>query len=368
MTVAVTRKELGAGELRREAGRCRDARAARRMLAGPSFTFTILRHPGAGAGGGLAGGGGAGGRHGPADAPGLGAPLQRGGPPGLHDRRRPGPRPRSPGQEAELEAVVERGPDPDRDGVVRWRRVDLKALIEARFAVRLHERSVGKVLRRLGFSRVSVRPRHPKADEAAQEAFEEGFAELVREALPEHARGKPVEVRFLDEARVGRQGTLTRVWARRGTRPRAPRPSPHVGLPVRRGLPRARRRRRPGPALRRHRGHRPAPRRGRPRGRARGARGGRARPRRLARRRRPRRAREPHPAAAPVLLAELNPVENVWEYLRQNKPSHRVWESYDAIVATCCEAWNWLVAAPDRLASITRREWTKAVTDSGPLV
>jgi hypothetical protein len=66
---------------------------------------------------------------------------------------------------------VERGPDPDRDGVVRWRRIDLKALIETRFAVRLHERSVGKVLRRLGFARLSVRPQHPKADEAAQEAF-----------------------------------------------------------------------------------------------------------------------------------------------------------------------------------------------------
>jgi putative transposase len=61
---------------------------------------------------------------------------------GLRDRRRPGPRPRlSPEQEAELATAVERGPDPDRDGVVRWRRVDLKALIEARFAVRLHERS-----------------------------------------------------------------------------------------------------------------------------------------------------------------------------------------------------------------------------------
>src|SRR3954451_22004779 len=62
MTVAVTRKELGAAELRREAGRCRDARAARRMLA----LALVLE-------GGLAGGGGAGGRHGPADAPGLGA-------------------------------------------------------------------------------------------------------------------------------------------------------------------------------------------------------------------------------------------------------------------------------------------------------
>jgi transposase len=92
--------------------------------------------------------------------------------PGLHDRRRPGPRPRlSPEQEAELVTAVEQGPDPDRDGVVRWRRVDLKALIETRFAVRLHERSVGKVLRRLGFARISVRPKHPKADEAAQAAF-----------------------------------------------------------------------------------------------------------------------------------------------------------------------------------------------------
>jgi len=91
---------------------------------------------------------------------------------GLSDRPRPGPRPRlSPEQEAELVTAVERGPDPDRDGVVRWRRVDLKALIETRFAVRLHERSVGKVLRRLGFARLSVRPEHPKADGAAQAAF-----------------------------------------------------------------------------------------------------------------------------------------------------------------------------------------------------
>ena len=47
----------------------------------------------------------------------------------------------------------------------------------------------------------------------------------------------------------------------------------------------------------------------------------------------------------------------------QNKLSHRVWPDYEAIVATCCDAWNWLVAAPDRLASITRREWAKAVTN-----
>src|SRR4051794_30159502 len=44
---------------------------------------------------------------------------------------------------------------------------------------------------------------------------------------------------------------------------------------------------------------------------------------------------------------------------REGELGLRVWPDYDAIVATCCEAWNWLVAAPDRLASITRREWAK---------
>ena len=161
MTVAITRLELSAGQLRREAKRCRDAAAARRMLA---LALVLEGHARAEAA-----------RHTGMDRQTLRDWVHRynaEGLAGLSDRRRPGPRPRlSPEQEAELVTAVEQGPDPDRDGVVRWRRVDLKALIETRFAVRLHERSVGKVLRRLGFSRVSVRPRHPKADEAAQEAF-----------------------------------------------------------------------------------------------------------------------------------------------------------------------------------------------------
>ena len=228
---------------------------------------------------------------------------------GLRDRPRSGRKPRlTPEQEAELAAVVEQGPDPDRDGVVRWRRVDLKALIEARFAVRLHERSVGKVLRRLGFTRLSVRPEAPEGRRGGAGGVQKGFAELVREALPERARGKPVEVWFQDEARVGQQGTLTRVWARRGTRPQgAARPPLRLGLPVRRGLPGAGGRRRPRPALRRRRGHRPAPGRDRPARHARGARRGRARRGGLARGRRPRRPREPHPPAAALLRARVEP-------------------------------------------------------------
>src|SRR5213080_4758631 len=174
MTVAITRKELGAVELRREARRCRDTAASRRMLALALVLEGSSREEAARAAG--------------MDRQTLRDWVHRynaEGLDGLRDRPRSGRRPRlTPGQEAELVTAVERGPDPDRDGVVRWRRVDLQALIEARFAVRPHERTVGKVLRRLGFTRLSVRPRHPKADEAAQEAFKKASPSWSRRRCP----------------------------------------------------------------------------------------------------------------------------------------------------------------------------------------
>src|SRR3954447_5886992 len=134
MTIAITRHELGAGELRREARRCRDAAASRRMLA---LALVLEGCPRAEAA-----------RHAGMDRQTLRDWVHRynaGGLAGLRDRRRPGRKPcLTPEQEAELVAAVDRGPDPDRDGAVRWRRVDLKVLIATRFAVHLHERSVGK--------------------------------------------------------------------------------------------------------------------------------------------------------------------------------------------------------------------------------
>ena len=68
----------------------------------------------------------------------------------------------------------------------------------------------------------------------------------------------------------------------------------------------------------------------------------------------------PLPAYAP----EPNPVENVGEHLRQDKLSlMTVRPDYEAIVAGCCEAWNALMAAPERVGSITRRGWAEAVSD-----
>src|SRR3984893_17958584 len=84
------------------------------------------------------------------------------------------------GQQAELAELVEVGPDPAVHGVVRWRRVDLRDELQRRFGVALHERSVGKVLARLGYRKLSVRPRHPQADEEAQEIFKKTSPRQLR--------------------------------------------------------------------------------------------------------------------------------------------------------------------------------------------
>src|SRR5258708_8759400 len=91
---------------------------------------------------------------------------------GLRNLKSPGPGSKlTARQQAELAELVEAGPDPARHGVVRWRRIDLRDELQRRFGGTLHERSVGKVLAKLGYRRLSVRPRHPHAHEEAPKAF-----------------------------------------------------------------------------------------------------------------------------------------------------------------------------------------------------
>jgi transposase len=59
----------------------------------------------------------------------------------------------------------------------------------------------------------------------------------------------------------------------------------------------------------------------------------------------------------PPYAPELNPVENVWEYLRGNKLAITVFESYDDIVDKSCAAWRFFADDPERVASITSRTW-----------
>ena len=87
----------------------------------------------------------------------------------------------TPEQEKKLEAIVEQTPE---GTLIRWRRVDLKAVIEKEFGVTYHERSVGKVLRRMGFVRLSVRPLHPESSLEEQEAFKKTSPPRLRQPFP----------------------------------------------------------------------------------------------------------------------------------------------------------------------------------------
>lgn len=78
-------------------------------------------------------------------------------------------------EKAVLTEWVQQGPDLAEDGVVRWRLCDLRDRILARFFVVMDERSVGRILKTLTFSHISVRPRHPQADADAQEAHKKNL-------------------------------------------------------------------------------------------------------------------------------------------------------------------------------------------------
>lgn len=160
--VAITRMELDAAGLRRASSRSRDADAARRMLALALVLEGSTRAEAAR----LCG----------MDRQTLRDWVHRyneHGLLGLSDRQgRTGPKPRlTPEQELRVAAWVRQGPELAVHGVVRWRRVDLSRVIAAEFGVTLAERTVGDLLRKLGFRRLSVRPRHPEHDAAAQASF-----------------------------------------------------------------------------------------------------------------------------------------------------------------------------------------------------
>ncbi|KON63864.1 hypothetical protein KOEU_26730 [Komagataeibacter europaeus] len=155
------RTDYTASALRRLASRTRDANVARRLLSLAAVRDGASRGEAARIGG--------------MDRQTLRDWVHRfnaAGPDGLHDRWRNGSVCRlTADQLAELSALVTTGPDRARDGVVRWRRVDLQRVIEERFGVSYHERHVSALLKRLGFSHVSVRPRHPGQDPSVMDAF-----------------------------------------------------------------------------------------------------------------------------------------------------------------------------------------------------
>jgi transposase len=155
------REDYDAEELRGLARRSRDNRQTRRLLALAAVYDGMSREAAASVGG--------------MDRQTLRDWAHRfnaEGPDGLMDRRRSGmPRRLNEAQMRELAEIVETGPDPAVEGVVRWRRIDLRRVIEERFGVVYSERAITDLLKALSFSYISGRPQHPGQDARVVAAF-----------------------------------------------------------------------------------------------------------------------------------------------------------------------------------------------------
>ena len=155
------RDDYDAGGLRALAKRCSDPRQVRRLLALAAVYAGKSREEAAAIGG--------------MDRQTLrdwSHRFNEGGPEGLRNRKGAGrPRLLTEEQMRALADLVETGPDQAVDGVVRWRRIDLRHVLEKRFQVSVSVRSLSRLLAELSFTHISGRPRHPKQDERAIEAF-----------------------------------------------------------------------------------------------------------------------------------------------------------------------------------------------------
>ena len=156
------RDDIPVWRLRQLAAKSRDAGQARRLLAIASALEGEVSRAEAAAGGGM-------------DRQILRDWIIRynaSGPDGLLNRPSPG-RPEKLGEadRAELRALVERGPDPDADGVVRWRCTDLKRMLNETRSEQISASTVRRALKKLKYSWISARPRHPAQKPGAVEAF-----------------------------------------------------------------------------------------------------------------------------------------------------------------------------------------------------
>ena len=101
---------------------------------------------------------------------------------GLYDRAKSGrPRHLNARQERELSAIVLAGPDVEKEGISAYTREDLARIVRRKWRVSYHVGSMGRVLRRLGFSRQKARPSHPQKDEAAVAAFKKSPANAEKD-------------------------------------------------------------------------------------------------------------------------------------------------------------------------------------------
>ena len=147
------------------------------------------------------------------------AQYNRGGIAALQERPHPGRPPRlTPDHYPRLKRRLDDPPRPE-DGVCSLRGREVQRVLEQEFGVLLGLQAVYNLLHRLDYSSLMPRPQHEQANPEVQEFFQEIVVEQI-EAIRDAHPDEEVHLYFEDEARFGQQGTITRVWAPKGSRPR----------------------------------------------------------------------------------------------------------------------------------------------------
>lgn len=114
------------------------------------------------------------------------------GPEGLIDGKAPGNASKlNDAQRLALVEIVEKGPTPDVHGVVRWRLIDLVKWLADQFSITLDETNVSRELKKLGYVKLSARPRHHAQDTAALEAFKKGVLQPNWQKSAQRSRVRP---------------------------------------------------------------------------------------------------------------------------------------------------------------------------------
>jgi transposase len=147
------------------------------------------------------------------------------GPVGLLDGEAPGaPAKLNDDQRQAIARLIESGPIPAVHGVVRWRLIDLAQWIFEEFRITIGKQTLSRELRAMGYRKLSARPRHQQREGAVRE-FKKKLARAPGCHCTREGARRRYNRKFADEARIGQKNKITRRWARRGTRPSAPRDS-----------------------------------------------------------------------------------------------------------------------------------------------
>jgi transposase len=280
------------------------------------------------------------------------AAYNGGGLEALEERPHPGRSPLLPRhEEGRFLERIDAPPRP-KDGVCTLRGADIRRILEREFDAHYSLSGVYKLLHRLDYNDLMPRPQHEDADEELQTIFKEVVIDQIQ-AIQEAHPDQEVQVWHQDEARFGQQGTLTRVWARRGSRPRRVRQNGRESLYVLTAVCAA-----SGAAM------------------------GLIMPElnaAVVNLFLEQFARQLAPGVHAVLLwdnagyhvskdlvvpanvslihllpysPELNPVENLWHYLRAHYWSNGVYPDYDTLLKVATETWRKVCLDPEKIRSI----------------